>query len=61
MMRLVKGLIITMYLVVYAYSVNKTSIEPEKVIWGYICVLVFLILTIWGLSFFTKNNKSNDN
>jgi hypothetical protein len=57
MMKLVKGLILTMYLIVYGYSVHKTMVEPEKVVWGYICVLVCLILAIWALGAFVKSQE----
>ena len=61
MMKLVKGLIIIMYLIVYGYSVHKTIVEPGKDVWGWICVVTFLILAIWAIGAFTNNqHKPHD-
>ena len=37
-----------------------TSVEPENNTWGYICVLVFFILSIWLIIIFTKHNENDD-
>ena len=47
------------YFIVYGYSMAKTSIEPNHPVWGYICALVFLILSIWGIVIFKENNENN--
>ena len=57
MMKIIKGLIITMYLIVYAYSVYMTSIEPERTIWGWICTVVFLIFAISAIDLINKVSK----
>jgi uncharacterized membrane protein (DUF485 family) len=54
-MKVLKAIILLMYLISYVYAVHKTSIEPDKVIWGYMCALIFLILSIMGVSAYVKN------
>ncbi len=61
MMNFVKGLIVIMYLIVYGYSVHKTTVEPERPIWGWICVTVFLILAIWAIGAFAKSQHKPHN
>ena len=61
MMKFVKAIIFFMYLIVYVYSCYMTSVEPTKVIWGYICAGVFAVLFIMLVSVFTKNQKNNQN
>ena len=59
MMKFVKATIFLMYLIVYVYSCYMTSVEPNKVFWGYICTGVFVVLFIMLVSFFTKNQQNN--
>jgi hypothetical protein len=33
------------------------SIEPDKNHWGYMCVLIFAILSIAGVNEFSNNSK----
>jgi hypothetical protein len=62
-MKYVKVLIFIMYLFIYGYSVHKTSVAPDEIIWGYICVGVFGFLFIWLVSivveFSRKNSEEN--
>lgn len=58
-MKFLTGLIIVIYFIVYSYSAYMTSVEPDRKIWGYICTLVFIILSIWGVSVFTKKQRKN--
>ena len=58
-MKFVKATIFLMYLIVYVYSCYMTSVEPNKVFWGYICTGVFVVLFIMLVSFFTKNQQNN--
>jgi hypothetical protein len=53
-MKVLKAIILLMYLICYVYAVHKTSIEPDKVIWGYMCALIFLILSIMGINTYVK-------
>ena len=48
-----------MYFIVYGYSAYMTSVEPEKNVWGYICVLTFAIVAIMGISDFANSSKKN--
>lgn len=58
-MKFLTGIIFLLYFIVYGYSVHMTSVEPDRKIWGYICVVVFGIVFTWGISIFTKNQKNN--
>lgn len=58
-MKFAKAIIFLMYLIVYVYSCYMTSVEPNKVFWGYICTGVFVVLFIMLVSFFTKNQQNN--
>lgn len=62
-MNYVRTFIFIIYFIVYGYSAYKTSVAPDETIWGYICVLVFAILFIWGVSLFTNisEKKSEEN
>jgi hypothetical protein len=59
-MKIVKAIILLMYLTSYVYAVHMMSIEPDRDVWGYMCVLIFLVLSIAGVNEFSKNsNKEN--
>ena len=58
-MKLVKILIAIMFLVTYVYSTYKTIVEPEKNIWGWLCVIIFIITSIWAIVIFTKSQNPN--
>ena len=49
------------YFIVYAYAARMTSIEPERTVWGYICALVFAIISIWSISLYLQYDKKKDN
>jgi uncharacterized membrane protein (DUF485 family) len=49
--------IYVIYFIVYGYSCHMTSIEPNRVIWGYICTLIFAVLSILSISIFVKYDK----
>lgn len=57
-MKLINAFIYALYLIVYAYSVWKTSVEPDKIIWGYLCVGIFTYLFIKTVKLFTKEKKN---
>jgi hypothetical protein len=59
-MKILRISIVIIYLIVYGYSVFKTTVEPDNVIWGYICTLVFAILAIMGVSYFAKHNEKKE-
>lgn len=59
-MKFVKAMIYALYLFVYGYSTYMTSVEPNNVIWGYICVFVFAYLFIGLISTVVNNQKKND-
>jgi len=52
--------IIIIYLIVYGYSAHMTTIEPERNIWGYICTLVFAILTLIGIHLYSKKTDKDE-
>lgn len=62
-MKVMKAIILLMYLISYVYAVHMTSIEPDKVIWGYMCALIFTILSIIGVNAYMKKSekKNEDN
>lgn len=60
-MKVMKAIILLMYLISYVYAVHMMSIEPDRNLWGYICVLIFLILSIAGVNEFSKNTKKENN
>ena len=58
-MRFIKFILVLLYAVVYAYSAYMTGKEPQRIVWGYICVIVFMVFTIWGVIEFTKLEQKN--
>jgi hypothetical protein len=58
-MKYVITLIYILYIIVYGYSAYMTSVAPNELRWGYICVFVFAFLFIWGVSIFTKHSNTN--
>lgn len=54
-MKIVKGIIFLMYLISYIYAVRMTFIEPNNTIWGYTCVLIFMILSLVGAISYSKS------
>ena len=44
-----------MYLISYGYAVHMMSIEPDRDLWGYICVLIFAILAMAGVNEFVNH------
>jgi hypothetical protein len=59
-MKIVKGIIYTLYLFVYAYGVHKTTVAPDEIIWGYICTGIFGFLFTWTVSIVIKNTKNHE-
>jgi len=59
-MRVLRIVMFAMYFLIYGYSMSKTTIEPNRPVWGYICTLVFSILSIWGVVIFMENNKKDE-
>ena len=60
-MKILRISIVIIYLIVYGYSVFKTTVEPDNKIWGYICALVFAILSIMFVNHYMNNSKNSDN
>ena len=60
-MKFVKAIIYALYLIVYAYAVWKTSVEPDKVIWGYLCTAIFGFLFTWTVTMIVKNSSKTQN
>jgi predicted tellurium resistance membrane protein TerC len=58
-MKILRISIFAIYLLIYGYSAYKTTIEPKVLIWGYICALVFAILSLLGIKFFIENEEKN--
>lgn len=56
-MKFCKAIIYAMYLIVYAYAAHKTTITPNEIIWGYICVFIFGFLFIWTVAMIIKNSE----
>jgi hypothetical protein len=48
-----------MCFIVYGYSAYMTTVEPERNVWGYICVITFAIVAIMGISDFANSSKKN--
>jgi predicted ABC-type exoprotein transport system permease subunit len=59
-MKFVKTAIFALYLIIYGYAVWMTSIEPNNVIWGYLCVAIFGFLFIWTISIIIKNSNNSE-
>jgi quinol-cytochrome oxidoreductase complex cytochrome b subunit len=60
-MKYVRIAIYIIYFIVYGYSAYKTGVEPDNKIWGYICALVFAILSIMFVNHYMNNSKNSDN
>lgn len=58
-MRFIKIILVLLYSIVYGYSAYMTGQEPQRQVWGYICVLVFLIFTLWAIGEFVKHEQRN--
>ena len=59
-MKVLRISIFTICLLIYGYSVYKTTTEPKELIWGYICALVFAILSLLGIKFFIENEENKE-
>ena len=60
-MKFVKAIIYALYLIVYAYAAHKTTVEPDKTYWGFICVFIFGFLFTWTVAIIVKKDKKNQN
>ena len=60
-MKIVKGIIYTLYLFIYSYGVYKTTVAPTEIIWGYICTGIFAFLFTWTVSMVITNRKKPEN
>jgi membrane protein DedA with SNARE-associated domain len=63
-MKLLKILIFAICLFIYGYSAYKITIEPNHLIWGYICALIFILLFIGIVTIVVekiKNKEENEN
>ena len=58
-MKLLRIAIYMIYFIVYGYSAYMTSVEPEKNVWGYICVFTFGIVAIMAINQFANSSKKN--
>ena len=54
-MKVMKAIILLMYLISYVYAVHMTSIEPQNVFWGYMCGFIFMILSIAGVTTYSNS------
>ena len=63
-MRYLLIFIYIIYIIVYVYSCNKISTNPDETIWGYICTLCFGIIFIFSVNLYLKHEqekkKNND-
>ena len=59
-MRVLRIVMFAMYFLIYGYAMCKTTIEPDRPVWGCMCALVFLILSIWGIVIFVEKNKKDE-
>jgi hypothetical protein len=48
-MKLITWILATIHMIVYAYAVWMTYLHPELIIWGWICVYIFSVGSIWGV------------
>jgi DMSO reductase anchor subunit len=63
-MKFLTGLIFGILLIIYGFAVHMTSVEPDKVIWGYICTIIFGVVFTWGVAIISKHqgkNKDSEN
>ena len=51
---IIRLIIILMYMIVYVYSVYKTTVCTD-VVWGWICTFIFGLGAIWGVNAIVKN------
>lgn len=58
-MKVLRILMFTIYFLVYGYSAYKTTVEPDRAVWGWICALVFGILSIMAIKYFTEKSKKD--
>jgi len=59
-MKIMRFIIFAIYFIVYAYACNKTSTNPQDLIWGYVCALVFLIVFSWLALIFSDSFEKKD-
>lgn len=53
-MKYLKISIFVACLIIYIYSAYMTSVEPNNVLWGYICTIFFLLITIIAIKQYSK-------
>ena len=59
-MKIVKGILFALYVFIYVYAAHKTNVEPDRLIWGYICTGIFGFLFIWLVTIIVKNQKNSE-
>jgi hypothetical protein len=59
-MKALRIFIVLIYLIDYAYAVHKTSVEPERLIWGYMCAFIFTVLSIMGMVWFSQSSSKKE-
>jgi hypothetical protein len=48
-----------LFLLIYGYSAYMTSVDPGNNLWGYLCTLIFGILTILSINLYSKHVESS--
>ena len=60
-MKLIKIILIPIYTFVYIYSAYMAGQEPNRPIWGFICVIIFGIFSILAIKEFVKYESEHKN
>lgn len=45
------------FFIVYGYSCHMTLINPDEIIWGYICAIAFGLISIFSVNIYIKYDK----
>ena len=53
-MKYLKILFLILCLVAYVYSAYMTIVQPDNVLWGYLCTFIFLITAIGLIKQYSK-------
>jgi len=59
-MKYILGIIYIICFIAYSYSCYKIIIEPQNSLWGYICALIFLFVSIISVIIYDKIQKKSE-
>jgi hypothetical protein len=59
-MKLLRIFIVAILLLIYGYSTYRISINPTQVFWGYLCAIIFAVLSAIGVTYFANKPQKEE-